>query len=225
MSYEQKYLKYKQKYQELKKMLGDNSVHKLETETFNDVAEFNLTDTPTTFDLPKLSGGGVDENNNEEIEFNLTDTPTEQTKQVKQRGGAPLVPFDYTPSAPLASCAGQVNPQPNVNVPMTGGANLMPADYTPSAPLPSCAGQVNPQPNVNVPGVVTQNKNLVNNNEEELNTTTDLSEIQNTEDIAKLFNQFGGKHSSKHSESSSSSSGSSSSTDTSDSDISTSDSF
>jgi hypothetical protein len=212
MSFEQKYLKYKQKYQELKKLVGEGNVNKLETETYNDVSEFNLTDTPTAFELPKQSGGAE----TEEVEFNLSDTPIET--QEEQKGGAPLVPFDYTPSAPLTSCAGQVNPMPDVNVPMTGGADLMPADYTPPVPLSSCAGQVNPQPNVNVPGVVTQNKNLVNN-EEELNTTTDLSEIQNTEDIAKLFNQLGGNH--KHGHSSSSSS----STDTSDSEISTSDSF
>ena len=211
MSFEQKYLKYKQKYQELKKMLGDSSVHKLETETFNDVSEFNLTDTPTSIELPKQSGGAE----TEEVEFNLSDTPIELEE--KQTGGASLIPFDYTPSAPLASCAGQVNPMPNVNVPMTGGAPLLPADYAPSAPLASCAGQVNPQPNVNVTGVATQNKNLVNN--DELNTTTDLSDIQNTEDIAKLFKQFGGSHKT------SSSSGSSSSTDTSDSEMSTSDSF
>ena len=220
MSFEQKYLKYKQKYQELKKMLDGGSVHKLETETYNDISEFNLTDTPTSFDIPKQSGG-ADETNNEEVEFNLTDTPTEQLRQEEQKGGAALIPFDYTPSAPLATCDGQVNPMPDVNVPMTGGAALMPADFTPSAPIESCAGQVNPQPNVNVPGVVTQNKNLVNN-DEELNTTTDLSEIQNTEDIAKLFNQFGGKHSERNKESSSSGS---SSTGTSDSEVSTSDSF
>jgi hypothetical protein len=182
MSYEQKYLKYKQKYQELKKQLGGGA-HKLETENYGDNTDFSLTDTPTYFEQPKQLGGA--ENTEVENDFNLTETPTYE--QQHQSGGAPLVMADYVPSAPLPSCPGQVNPSPNVNVPMP-------------APAP----------------VATQNKNYV---EEELNTTTDLSEIQNTEDIAKLFSQFGGKHESY------SSSSSSSSTDTSSSDLSDSDSF
>ncbi len=114
----------------------------------------------------------------------LTDEQIDEyTKIKKQKGGAPIVPFDYTPSAPLASCAGQVNPMPNVNVPMA-----------------------------------MQNKNLINNED----NATEISEIQNTEDIAKLFSQYGGKHKESSSSESSKSSSTSSSTD---SDISTSDSF
>jgi hypothetical protein len=184
MSYEQKYLKYKQKYQELKKMLGSGA-HNLETENYGNIADFTLTDTPTYIDAPKQLGG----NDTMEVEkdFSLTETPT--FEQQYQSGGAPLVMADYMPSAPLASCPGQVNPSPNTSVPM------------PSATTP----------------VVTQNKNYVDG--EELNTTTDLSEIQNTEDIAKLFGQFGGRHGSDSSSSSSSSSESDSS------DFSDSDSF
>jgi hypothetical protein len=190
MSYEQKYLKYKQKYQELKKMLG-GSAHQLETENYSENADFTLTDTPTfeqsntnTFNVQQ----GGDDNEND---FTLTDTPNEN---------------------------------------QTGGSNLMPAPYTPAAPLPSCPGQVNPMPDVSVPlpmasPMISQNTNLIGGNDvEELNTTTDLSEIQNTEDIAKLFNQFGAGR--KHKKSSSSSSSlSSSGSSSSETDISDSDSF
>ena len=187
MSYEQKYLKYKQKYQELKKMLG-GSAHQLETENYSDIADFTLTDTPTNFEQPKqnIHFGGADEEllGGGEEEFNLTETPTEN-----QNGGS-LMPAPYTPSAPLPSCPGQVNPMPNVEVPL-------------STPSP----------------MIVQNKNLVGG-DEEMNTTTDLSEIQNTEDIAKLFSQFGGSHKNE------SDSSTTESTDTSsDSDISDSDSF
>jgi hypothetical protein len=209
MSYEQKYLKYKQKYQELKKLLG-NSVAELETEKVSEMPDFNLSDTPTGTEAPRMTGGN---NETEAMEFDLTETPTGTLA-----GGSALVAAPYTPSAPLASCAGQVNPMPNVNVPMHGGSALVAAPYTPSAPLASCAGQVNPMPNVNVP-MTMQNKNLINNTEENV---TEMSEIQNTEDIARLFGQYGGKY--KDSESSHSSQ-SSSTTSSTDSDISTSDSF
>ena len=179
MSYEQKYLKYKQKYQELKKMLG-NGAHNLETEKYGE-ADFSLTDTPTNIEQPKQLGGAEVEQIENEKDFSLSETPT----FADQLGGAPLVMADYTPSVPLTSCAGQVNPMPNVSV-----------------PLPA--------------SVATQNKNYVEG--EELNTTTDLSEIQNTEDIAKLFGQFGGRQESDSS--------TTESTDTSDdSDLSDSDSF
>lgn len=184
MSYEQKYLKYKQKYQELKKMLSGGA-HNLETENYGDIADFSLTDTPTNFEQPKQKGGA--DEMEVENDFNLTETPT-FADQHNQSGGSALVMADYIPSAPLTSCPGQVNPMPNVNVPIVAPA---------------------------VTPVVVNNKNYVE--AEELNTTTDLSEIQNTEDIAKLFGQFGGKH--KDSSSSSSSSTSSSeSSDFSDSD-------
>jgi hypothetical protein len=200
MSYEQKYLKYKQKYQELKKILGNN-VNSLETERYTEMPDFNLSDTPTG-ESYKMVGGGNDEYDGNE--FDLTETPT-----ATMFGGSLVTPNIYTPSAPLTTCAGQVNPMPNVNVPMAqeGGATLMPADFIPSAPLTSCPGQVNPQPSV---PMNTQNKHFA------LATEDNITEIQNTEDIAKLFEQYGGKHKSSSSSSSSSSS---------DSDISTSDSF
>ncbi len=190
MSYEQKYLKYKQKYQELKKLLGGN-VAELETEKVSEMPDFNLSDTPTGAEQPKMVGGG-NHAETEVMEFDLTETPTSGLY-----GGSALVASPFTPSAPLASCAGQVNPMPNVNVPMQGGSALVASPFTPSAPLASCAGQVNPMPNVNVP-MAMQNKHIIENTEE-------LSEVQNTEDIAKLFNQYGGKSHKKSSRSSRSS--------------------
>jgi hypothetical protein len=188
MSYEQKYLKYKQKYQELKKMVG-GAAHNLETENYNEMPDFTLTDTPTFHDqsnsLAYHRGGGDDMDMEVENDYALSDTPTDN-----QSGGAPLIMADYTPGIPLASCPGQVNPMPNIQVPIPG--NVVP----------------NPVPTGGMP--------MVGGNDDELNTTTDLSEIQNTEDIAKLFGQYGGKH--RDSSSSSSSSGS-------DSDFSDSDSF
>ncbi len=213
MSYEQKYLKYKQKYQELKKLLGKN-VSELETEKYTEMPDFNLSDTPTgTIDASKMHGGAEVEET-DAIEFDLSDTPTGTIV-----GGSALVAAPYVPSTPLASCVGQVNPMPNVNVPMAqeGGSALVASPYVPSTPLASCAGQVNPMPNVNVP-MAMQNKNLINNED----NATEISEIQNTEDIAKLFSQYGGKHKDS---SSSESSKSSSTTSSTDSDISTSDSF
>ncbi len=174
MSYEQKYLKYKQKYQELKKYLGKN-VSELETEKYTEMPDFNLSDTPTgTVEQTKMTGGA----DTEVMEFDLSDTPTGTLV-----GGTVLAPAPFVTTAPLTSCAGQVNPMPNINVPMA-----------------------------------MQNKNIINNED----NATEASEIQNTEDIAKLFSQYGGKHKESSSSESSRSSSTSSSTD---SDISTSDSF
>ena len=181
MSYEQKYLKYKQKYQELKKQLGGGA-HNLETETYNEMPDFSLTDTPTEKSFNDNQHGGNVETEGD-MDYALSDTPTDRNEF---RGGAPLVMADFTPGMPLSSCPGQVNPMPNVQVPLPG------TDAITTLPM-------------------------VGGNDEELNTTTDLSEIQNTEDIAKLFGQYGGKHT-MSSSSSSSSSGS-------DSDFSDSDSF
>jgi hypothetical protein len=191
MSYEQKYLKYKQKYQELKKMLG-GSAHQLETENYSEIADFTLTDTPTFEQSNKNTFGiqhGGDDNENE---FNLTETPYEN-----QIGGTTINAAPYIPATPLPSCPGQVNPMPDVSVPL------------PTEAVP----------------MTTQTNNLVGGNDvSEINTTTDLSEIQNTEDIAKLFNQFGAGRKNKKS-SSSSSSLSSSGSSSSETDVSDSDSF
>jgi len=192
MSYEQKYLKYKQKYQELKKQFG--GVHLLETE--NNAEEFNLTDTPT-YEPQLVQKGG---NNIEmDIDYTLTDTPTfaqnggSMQESCGQQGGSlTLSPASFNITPPLESCMGVVNPQPNVAVPI-------PPPQPPVIPM-AVILEVN-----STPDMAVNNKNLVNG-AEELNSTTELSEIQNTEEIEKLFNQFGGKHISSSSSSSSSNS-------------------
>jgi hypothetical protein len=166
-SFEQKYLKYKQKYQELKKQLGStvDSIHQLETDTA-DIKDFTLSDTPS---FNNQQNGGANINSEDiavDIDYSLSDTPN-------QSGGAMLAPASFNPS-PLTTCVGQVNPMPNVAVPMPVVNSV--AATVAATPL-----------------MVTQNKNVVVNNVEEIATTTDLSEIRNTEDIEKLFNQFGGK--------------------------------
>jgi hypothetical protein len=142
MSYEQKYLKYKQKYQELKRQQGGGA-HKLETDN-----EFVLTDTPTINNINLFitnQAGGA----NDDTEFNLTDTPALQL----------------------------------------GGSVLAPATVVPSVPMP-CTGVVNPAPVVDMPVIptVVSSKNYSQADVEELNSTTELSDIQNTEDLVNLFN-------------------------------------
>ena len=160
MSYEQKYLKYKQKYQELKKRLNVSNVHKMETEV--DIHDFVLTDTPT-MDNNMTGGSG---------ELDLS--PIDET----QYGGmAPLAPATFGPTVPLTSCPGQVNPMPDVSMGLSGMMSNLAAN--PQGPVPPA-----PLPQVGAGDEVAS---------EEFNTTTDVSEIQNTEDIERLFNQFGGK--------------------------------
>ncbi len=72
MSYEQKYLKYKQKYQELKKRLA--SINNLEIEESTDVQEFILTETPTFEN--QQTGGNLTNFNDYEM-LTLSDTPNE----------------------------------------------------------------------------------------------------------------------------------------------------
>ncbi len=82
MSFEQKYLKYKQKYQELKRQLGA-SAHNLETENFTEANEYILTETPTfenTMNV-KQTGGFDLTTETVEQEYNLSDTPTFQNQQ------------------------------------------------------------------------------------------------------------------------------------------------
>ncbi len=195
MSYEQKYLKYKQKYQELKKLLA-TTPHKLETENYTDMPDFTLTDTPT-FEFKQTGGADTEPEMEVENDFLLTDTPVEE-----QKGGSTLAMADFTITPPLASCAGQVNPMPNVEVPLPPVVAPVAAPVVAPAPAPA------PMVGGNDEG-------------EEFNTTTDLSEIQNTEDIAKIFSQYGGKHKKDLESSSSSSTTSGSESD----DLSDSDSF
>jgi hypothetical protein len=146
MSFEQKYLKYKQKYQELKRQYGGGA-HKLETEN-----EYVLTETPTInsiFVQQNNQNGGNDSDN----EFNLTDTPA------LQLGGSILAPAPVVAPGPAIPCTGVVNPAPVVDMPV-------------------------------IPAVVNS-KNFSQADVDELNSTTELSELQNTEDLVNLFNQHG----------------------------------
>ncbi len=170
MSYEQKYLKYKQKYQELKNSLNLSNVHKMQTEV--EIQDFVLTDTPTMESL-NMKGGAMPEDS--VADFNLTDTPTNE----QLGGNIPLTPASFGPTIPLTSCAGQVNPMPDVSMGLSGMMSNLAA--TPQGP-------VMPTP---LPQVAGGDENEIAS--DEFNTTTDVSEIQNTEDIEHLFNQFGGK--------------------------------
>ena len=186
MSYEQKYLKYKQKYQELKKHINVSNVHKMQTEV--DIQDFILTDTPT---MDNMTGGGdADVNMEETVDFNLTDTPTEQVG-----GMVSLTPATFGPTVPLTTCPGQVNPMPDVSMGLSGtlsGLAANPSGPVLPAPVPQVAGGENylisaEEVELQLGGGDSEAMG------EELNTTTDVSEIQNTEDIERLFDQFGGK--------------------------------
>jgi hypothetical protein len=236
MSYEQKYLKYKQKYQELKKQL-DGGAHNLEIDTYSEMPDFSLTDTPNDNSyLGHSQYGGF--NADTLTDYILSDTPTEKTEL---RGGAPLVMADYTPSLPSVSCSGQVNP-----IPMVGGndefntTDLSEIQHTDE--MADLVGGENDEFNTTTDLSEIQKTDEIAKifgGADELNITTDLSEIQNTDESAKifggandelnesseiqntddifqLFSQYGGKHT--KSSSSSSSSGSSSDSDFSDSD-------
>jgi hypothetical protein len=81
MSFEQKYLKYKQKYQELKRQLGV-SAHTLETENFTEANDYNLTETPTfenTINTKQVGGNNIVDT--VEQDYTLSDTPVFQTQQ------------------------------------------------------------------------------------------------------------------------------------------------
>ena len=190
MSYEQKYLKYKQKYQELKKSLNLSNVHKMQTEV--EIQDFVLTDTPTMENLNMVGGGDEMYVQEETVDFNLTDTPTNE-----QLGGSiPLAPATFGPTVPLTTCPGQVNPMPDVSMGLSGMmANLAANPTGPIVPTPVSAPVTAPvtapvSPPLPVPQVAGGDTDVAS---EEFNTTTDVSEIQNTEDIERLFNQFGGR--------------------------------
>jgi hypothetical protein len=128
-----KYIKYKNKYNMLKKEL--------------DEVDLNQTDLNQT-------------------DLDLTDTPSKEG----QVGGT--APVSFTPNMP---CPGVVNPMPSVLVPMNQDGG-------------SCAGIVNPQPVISppvslstIPPMASMKNDLVD------------SDVNNTEDIERLFKQIGGK--------------------------------
>ena len=162
MSYEQKYIKYKHKYQELKQKLSNT--HEMQSNV--EIHDFILTDTPT---IGHLGGGAVDVMPQDTATYyDLTDTP-------EQSGGMTnLMPAPFGPTVPLTTCPGMVNPMPDVSsmIASTPVVPLSPVPAIPSAAQVAGADEIA---------------------SDEFNTTTNVSEIQNTEDIERLFSQFGGK--------------------------------
>jgi len=145
MSYEQKYIKYKQKYLELKNMINE-------------------------LENKNQSGGGEHE------DIVLSDTPVNNQHggyaMASGASGAPVSNMSGVPNA--SSCAGSVNPQPNVTqAVMPQNTNAVPPPAT--APLPSGTAPV-----------ATNSKNLTNSQSEEVTTTELKSEVD------QIFNQLGG---------------------------------
>ena len=138
-----KYIKYKNKYNILKK----------ELENFEENNNIDLTETPTI--INNMAGGSV-----------------------------PTV-------AVTTPCPGIVNPMPDVSVPMNQ--------------LGGCAGIVNPQPVILPPVVTSSVMPLATSNKNySINQNVD-SDVNNTDDIERLFKQIGGgkkTHSRESSESS-----------------------
>ena len=120
--------------------------------------------------------GNMDVNN----AIDLTETPTLSNQMI---GGS------VTTTAITPPCTGIVNPMPDVTVPMNQDGG-------------SCAGIVNPQP-VITPPVATAAVPLVTSNK---NYSVNESEVNNTEDIERLFKQIGGGRKKSHSRESSESS-------------------
>ena len=122
----------------------------------------------------------VEENNTNGID--LTETPTLSN---------PMVGGSVTTTAITPPCTGIVNPMPDVTVPMNqeGG---------------SCAGIVNPQPAITPPVATLVTGSVVATNNK--NYSINESEVNNTEDIERLFKQIGGGHKKHHSRESSDSS-------------------
>jgi hypothetical protein len=128
--YKQKYLKYKNKYNELKSKTSH--VDRLETEN----SVFILSDTPV---YGQMNGGGI----NESV-INLTETPTYESME---GGDIDMTPVNFTPNTVSGNCAGVVNPVsvPTAPIAMVGGdINMTPGNFTPNVVSGSCPGVVNP---------------------------------------------------------------------------------
>jgi hypothetical protein len=186
--YEQKYLKYKQKYKLLKNQMSN--VYLLETE--NGTVNFELSDTPTFTKNGILENSIIQNGGNMIPDYNLTDTPT-----IVQSGGS--LPASFPPSivVPDVSCIGIVNPQPVVVMPsnsQVGGDDTNPQDG---------GDDTNPQDGGTVVSGEVDNKMLetTTNLSDSDGSKNNMSDIRNTADIAQLFSQLGGKkkRSKKHS--------------------------
>ena len=215
MSYEQKYLKYKQKYIDLKIKLRDTiGTEQADTILLSDTPVIGkveqtgagiletismlLSDTPTqenstgntVVEQVSSEKEQVDQQVEQDVELALTETPV-----IQQTGGWNIA--NASPVSNLgsgvpntANCPGNVNVQPSTVVPVMaqGGDIVVP----PAVEAPVVAAPVVEAPVVDaavVDAAATQRKNLSNNED---GTTTDLSEIRNTADIEKIFSQLGG---------------------------------
>jgi len=210
MSYEQKYLKYKQKYIDLKIKLRDTiGTEQADTILLSDTPVIGkveqtgaglletismlLSDTPTqenstgntVVEQVSSEKEQVDQQVEQDVDLALTETPV-----IQQTGGWNIA--NASPVSNLgsgvpntANCPGNVNVQPSTVVPVMpqGGDIVVP----PAVQAPVVAAPVVEAPVV--PAPATQRKNLSNNED---GTTTDLSEIRNTTDIEKIFSQLGG---------------------------------
>jgi hypothetical protein len=217
MSFEQKYLKYKQKYQELKRLMQNGGgVHQLAAENYSE--DIVLTDTPVN----NIVGGSFADNTIES-EINLTDTPS-------MEGGMMLSPASYTPTLTGAeTCTGVVNPNPSSNLfsgvlssvgnmlgitsttaaPEVAATTVAAPEVVPVAATTAAAAAVAAETlpvatETTLSPTSTASKNRVLENSEF--NSTDIEDIQNTEDIERLFNQLGAGHHRRHHSSSSSSS-------------------
>jgi|APSaa5957512535_1039671.scaffolds.fasta_scaffold47445_2 hypothetical protein len=210
MSYEQKYLKYKQKYIDLKIKLRDTiGTEQADTILLSDTPVIGkveqtgaglletismlLSDTPTqenstgntVVEQVSSEKEQVDQQVEQDVDLALTETPV-----IQQTGGWNIA--NASPVSNLgsgvpntANCPGNVNVQPSTVVPvMPQGGDIVvpPAVQAPVVAAPVVEASV-------VPAPATQRKNLSNNED---GTTTDLSEIRNTTDIEKIFSQLGG---------------------------------
>lgn len=210
MSYEQKYLKYKQKYIDLKIKLRDTiGTEQADTILLSDTPVIGkveqtgaglletismlLSDTPTqenstgntVVEQVSSEKEQVGQQDEQDVDLALTETPV-----IQQTGGWNIA--NASPVSNLgsgvpntANCPGNVNVQPSTVVPVMpqGGDIVVP----PAVQAPVVAAPVVEAPVV--AASATQRKNLSNNED---GTTTDLSEIRNTTDIEKIFSQLGG---------------------------------
>ncbi len=190
MSFELKYLKYKQKYQELKRIMNQSggSVHQLTADNYSEDVDIVLTDTPVN----GMNGGSIENTteNNFEGDFLLTDTPANNME-----GG--FFGFNILNNTRQESTPDTVPP---------------PVPPTPTEPTPTAPAPTTPAPETLSP-TVTENKHSVTNNTDYNN----IEDIQNTEDIERLFSQLGGKHKRRKNKITSSTISSSSSSESSDS--------
>ena len=177
--HKQKYLKYKSKYNELKKSLNSresstydltDTTQTVETNQPTQLGGSTVNNSYPVINFNKMFGGSATDSINTDTVYELSDTPA-------QTGGANVT------MPVITECSGIVNAQPSVVVGknQTGGANVtMPV-------ITECSGIVNAQPSV-----------VVGKNQTGGGIKDDLSNMNDTDDMATLFKQLGGGKGSKN---------------------------